>query len=250
MIKYTSISKLMKFYHVSKWKEEPKGVFKPRVPDLTMISEDKETKRICLSNTLVGCINAVDWVGELSEDGNMLTGNSLYSKPIIVYEFEQSDILEGNLLDPSYLVENNLVKDAYTTNEFWVVNQDLVPCNIYGMVIKCPEYNETDQQIDYMEEDEKEEELSRHIYFDKINIIEFKCSSVMRIKEGMKLIISEDDVKVVVEVTDAESIDDALSNLTNYFDYEEDGCGYLVKFKYEFPKEEDYKNFMYWPLLD
>lgn len=107
--------------------------FVPCIPKSILYGEDEETKRICLSNSLDGCLTSAPWGGVQFED---LSINTIFR----VYEFDTNDIQEGNLIYPEELYRKDLVVDAEITGEHWVVNQSLKPTKVY--YIKIDSYHE------------------------------------------------------------------------------------------------------------
>lgn len=112
----------MKLYHVSLDTEE-RYVFTPKLPNIPQMDEEMITPRICLSDSIEGCLSAVAWGGLDFED---LFDEDYWSAPIMVYEFE-----EEPTVGPEYLYENDLVRDAELTQEYWVTGRKIVPTNSY-----------------------------------------------------------------------------------------------------------------------
>lgn len=102
--------------------------FEPRIPKSILKGEDEETKRICLSNSLDGCLTSAPWGGVNFED---LSTNTIFR----VYEFDSNDVEEGNLIYPDELYRKDLVIDAEITGEHWVINQTLKPKKVYYIKI-------------------------------------------------------------------------------------------------------------------
>ena len=121
-----------KFYHLGLEKDGVVDIFKPRVPESIMYEENDKIKRICLADSIKNCLNAVSW-GKGGLYFN--TNNKGESIPIIVYEFSNG-ILSENLVTPIALSEKKLVPDAMLTQEYWVINQNLIPDRTFYIVVK------------------------------------------------------------------------------------------------------------------
>lgn len=99
-------------YHVSidPW-DEPTKTFAPRVPSCCEYGEDEVTERICLSDSIVNCINAMRQVlGDIDE-----VVVSVWKK-----DFSLSD---PNLINWRVLYDESLVSDAALTHEYWYINE-------------------------------------------------------------------------------------------------------------------------------
>lgn len=128
-------SNTKKLYHVS-FSCDIIETFQPRVPLHRCKDEDGATERICLSDSIEGCLTA-------SPDGGGSLCSILWeggSSLIRVYEFDINNIDSKNIVPPEYLYQKDLVRDAIVTREHWVVNQDLVPSETY--LIKLHDYDE------------------------------------------------------------------------------------------------------------
>lgn len=126
----------MKLYNVCLPEDLNVSIFTPRIPDYRARNEDNIIPRICLSSSLSGCVSAVVWGGANFDNMIIDLGLETKSYPIKVYEFNSSDIEDGNLVHPEELYEKDLVRDAIVNQEYWVVNQDLKPKKVYYISIK------------------------------------------------------------------------------------------------------------------
>lgn len=94
-------------------------IFTPRVPETRAIEEDDKTPRICVSDTILRCLAAIDGVS--TEYLGSYSG--VPTRPMYIYR------LKGK----GYRPTNEEVPDAYKTNEHWL----LVPTKgIRGRLIK------------------------------------------------------------------------------------------------------------------
>lgn len=93
--------------------------FIPRVPNSALDYEDKKTKRICLSDRLEGCFDAINLSAAWDPNDNI----------IFVHEFYIDD-KDPKLIHPEELYENNLVPDAIYSGEHWYL-ENLKPNKIY-----------------------------------------------------------------------------------------------------------------------
>ncbi len=98
---------MIKLYHISFEKELDK-TFEPRVPNRAGGDEERLTPRICFSDSIGGCLQAVCF-NERFKVGDQF----------VLYELE-IDENDENLFNSNYLYENKLVPDALETGEFWL----------------------------------------------------------------------------------------------------------------------------------
>lgn len=129
-------SRTEKLYHVSFFDYDVVDIFYPRVPNNRHKEEDGGIDRICLSDSLEGCLTAVPGGGMYLEDEFGEDGFSL----IRVYEFDIQNINLNNIIPPEYLYQKDLVRDANISREHWVINQELIPSRTY--LIKLETYDE------------------------------------------------------------------------------------------------------------
>ena len=122
-------------YHISLNIGKKIKEFKPKVPrgKCVIVNENVTIPRICLSNSLEGCLTGVPWGGY-----NLITDSPLNSDQIItfarIYEFDETKIEEQNILFPHEV--QKYVLDAEISGEHWVVNQTIVPEKSYVIVVK------------------------------------------------------------------------------------------------------------------
>ena len=166
----------MKFYHISLDLENDIKAFKPTIPneEIRLCNEDSTTPRICVSNSIEGCLSAVPW-GGIDFENQFDTDHIVFK----VYEFEPKDILNGNLIKPDYLYKEDLVRDAKFTGEHWIVNQELKPIKSYLAIVNINDYEETSEDDISFEELKRceEEGLDYEDYIDGcftiINLFKF-----------------------------------------------------------------------------
>ena len=121
----------MKLYRVEKTSEDIKKEFFPKVPQNILDgAEDNITPRICVSSSIDGCLGSVPWGGRNVE--YILKENDCILR---VYEFDSNDINKNNIIGPDYLYENDLVRDAFIHDEFWIVNQNIKPSKTYDIKV-------------------------------------------------------------------------------------------------------------------
>ena len=98
-------------YHVSFDQGEPlHKVFEPRVPESVGNGEDEKVRRVCFSDSIVGCIRGIQ--GDLKAD----------CADIVVWQhrFDEDD---RDLLNWKYLYYRGLVPDAAVTHEYWYLKR-------------------------------------------------------------------------------------------------------------------------------
>lgn len=138
----------MIYYHVSLDIEENISLFKPIIPDITYQLENKSISRICLSDSIAGCLTAVPWGGRKLENTSCFFHELTDGEILLifkVYEFESEKISSQNIISTNELLEKGYVLDACASNEIWVVNQNLVPTTSYNVLLK--RYNENNADI-------------------------------------------------------------------------------------------------------
>lgn len=111
------------FYYVQRCYEPIIKEFSPRVPETRMLGENYKIKRICLSRTIEGCINAAPWGYSQIAYRNL---NEVFR----LYSFDSSKIPINNIIDTRAIYNCGYVDDAKFTKEVWVVNQTLIPNKI------------------------------------------------------------------------------------------------------------------------
>lgn len=94
----------MILYHVSKGWTELYKEFIPRVPEFRAYDEDNKTERICLSDSIGGCLSAIP---------DSLYHTDEYTK-LTIYECDIDDYINYE-----ELYKYGMVPDAYVTHEYW-----------------------------------------------------------------------------------------------------------------------------------
>lgn len=122
-------------YHVSLrfWDEITK--FIPRVPKgrLDSVGEDALTPRICLSDSIEGCLTGVPWGGyNLIKDPPY--GKAGLAAIVRLYRFDKYKIKKENLLNPQQIKE--CVPDSEVSREYWVINQEIVPEKSHIVILR------------------------------------------------------------------------------------------------------------------
>jgi hypothetical protein len=118
------------FYYLDRGFEPLVDLFTPHIPSHKMLCEDRKIPRICLCETIEGCLMAAPWGHKLIMNNRGL--HEIYR----LYEFDEWDIEDENLVDSETLDEFELVPDAFETGEVWVKNQTLKPSRIRYLKIK------------------------------------------------------------------------------------------------------------------
>lgn len=121
------------YYHLSSNLDEEIEVFSPRIPkrEKRMDGENDFIPRICLGKTIEDCLSGMPEGGyklKTEEGENALTFR--------VYAFKEEDINKENLIDPTSLYFSNWVLDSWVTGEHWVVDQELVPLEVFDIELK------------------------------------------------------------------------------------------------------------------
>lgn len=107
-----------------------------------MIGENGEIKRICLSSTIEGCINAAPW-------GYSQIVYRKENEVFRLYCFDSENIKARNFWNSRTIYNSGYVDDAKFTKEVWILNQSLIPDKI--KYFKIGEYfdEETVEVIPY-----------------------------------------------------------------------------------------------------
>ena len=123
-------------YHVSIRSWEIIDEFVPRIPEsrCELIRENDSIPRICLSDSIKGCLSGVSWGGLRLLTDPFFNKDDKIIAIIRVYEFNRNSILTKHILDPEKV--KNHVLDAEITGEHWVVNQSLKPDNSHLIALK------------------------------------------------------------------------------------------------------------------
>ena len=99
-------------------------VFRPVIPEKTMYGENTEIKRVCLCDSIIGCINAMPInLEDYEEDGQCYI--TVWTK-----EFDLSDT---KLFDYEKLYEKSYVPDALLTHEYWYLEDIEMEGKIYSI---------------------------------------------------------------------------------------------------------------------
>lgn len=136
-----------KYYHISLDIENVVSEFQPQVPSAIHEFEDGTIKRICLSDSIDGCLSGVPFGGRklegmtaefqgMLEDAYPDVDHSFdYSLPFRVYEFDLRKVKKKNFYSTERLLNDGLVLDADTSGEVWVVEENLVPTDTYVVLL-------------------------------------------------------------------------------------------------------------------
>ena len=108
-------------YHLSHTDLGASVLMHPRIPDSSPSLEEHTTKRVCVSNSVQGCIIAIpdhnaDWN---SQRKKMLSHGYIYA-------IRKSDIPSSHFVDNSEIVKKRLVFDANITEESWITQPVLM----------------------------------------------------------------------------------------------------------------------------
>lgn len=100
----------------------------PRVPKNRLKEEDGITPRICVCPSIEDCFKGAYWTVGYYEKWKY---DGQDRELVRVLEFDIECIGKENIIDSKYIVDNNLVPDAFDTNEFWIINKTVKPSAIY-----------------------------------------------------------------------------------------------------------------------
>ena len=139
----------MKLYHVAIGKHDLVRHFYPRVPERANPPEDVITPRICLSESLEGCLSAIGHPFYYSGTPELLT----------VWE------LDANVSDcvtPEFLYDNGLVVDALRTREWWLLRS----VTLTGRYMNLVDFETTPYRLP---DEDKKQELIQYIKCSALN---------------------------------------------------------------------------------
>lgn len=106
------------FYHVSTDLNH-NGVFTPRIPQTRHGDSENETiPRVCVGETIEDCLTAIPNGGGNLEDFNDDIGGFF---KIFKIDTEKLNIREKDIISNEFLFQEDLVRDADITNEYWIL---------------------------------------------------------------------------------------------------------------------------------
>lgn len=158
----------MVLYHVTR-DFSHNGKFTPRVPKERMIDEDDETKRVCVSKTIAGCLTAIP-KGE-SQD-------IISELKVFRIDTERLNIESAFIMDSETLYEG-YVDDALMTDEHWILKEFKVEGkDTFIIDIKRYHRDNSFPVINYMELEElesffksKKPEVYRELLGDRLDLM-------------------------------------------------------------------------------
>ncbi|WP_275372603.1 hypothetical protein [Clostridium tertium] len=180
----------MKFFHASISFDEMVLQFIPRIPKNPLRTEEVETPRISVSDSISGCLSATAWGGK-----DLDTTYQSYSDPydntkevngVMVRIYVIDHDLDDNTISPRYLFENGLVDDAKMTREYWITDK-CIPSTVYDILIT--EWDE--ESYDYLsyyqesliEEGEEYEDVWQGGVWTKITDIKYSVIKEYHLEE-------------------------------------------------------------------
>lgn len=111
------------YYHISTDLEHD-GTFTPRIPTTRADNEDFSSPRICVSRTIEGAVSAIPNGGSRLDE--LIEHNHGFLK-LFVFDSEDLDLNDDNMIDCDTLYEKGLVHDATITDEYWIMKPVKVP---------------------------------------------------------------------------------------------------------------------------
>lgn len=107
------------FYHITTDLDH-KGLFEPRIPKYMFEFENKTVPRICVSDSIQGCLSAFPDKDALGED---------QPRYIKVFEInvEELNLTPEDIISPEFLYKSGYLDDALITNEHWITKSFQVP---------------------------------------------------------------------------------------------------------------------------
>lgn len=112
-----------KLYHVS-LDFTQSGVFSPRIPVSRMESEDATTARICVADSIDGCLTASPFGAHYLSESLLETNDCV---KIFVIDTEKLGLTSSDVIFPENLYQSGQVDDAYLSGEHWILKEFTVP---------------------------------------------------------------------------------------------------------------------------
>lgn len=128
-----------KLYHVS-LDLAHSGVFAPRVPESRMESEDAVTARICVADSVDGCLTASPFGAHYLSESLLETDDCV---KIFVIDTEKLGLTSSDVLFPGDLYQSGQVDDAYLSGEHWILTGFTVPPEDQ-LIVRITEVDDTD----------------------------------------------------------------------------------------------------------
>ena len=113
-----------KLYNITFKEDDKRTVLEPTVPDSVADDEDRVTTRICFSDSIEGCLSSLAPMNRDLKKGAML----------IVRSVDRSRLDKKCLFDYNWLFQQNKVRDALFTHEFWYTSRVAVSREVYRIV--------------------------------------------------------------------------------------------------------------------
>lgn len=111
----------MILYHISENTDLLIKEFVPRIPEYRASGEDNSIKRVCVSDSIEGCMMEYTCTMDIVRD--IYCREEGLSRRIRVYTFDSNDINEDNFMKTEKLLERKLVPDALTSKESWIIQK-------------------------------------------------------------------------------------------------------------------------------
>lgn len=106
----------MILYHVTQHIDHD-GYFEPRIPDDRLEGEDDSTPRVCTSTTIEGCFSSMPG-GGMGLENHIHDTHSIYK----IYKID-TEKYKLRYMSSTELVCEELVMDAETTGEYWILDE-------------------------------------------------------------------------------------------------------------------------------
>ena len=120
----------MKFYNISFNLKNTNNVLVPAIPDSAGTDENKTIKRVCITDSIEHCMQAV-----ASANREMCKGAKFIVREVDI------PLNREKLVHPRFLKEQRYVPDALENNEYWYLEQ--LRCNMYLCEIDSFDYEFT-----------------------------------------------------------------------------------------------------------
>lgn len=216
----------MKYYAIMHWNEPHVKALKTRQNTRLFEVVTKASDRLFISPDVLGVLK----IGNIIDEKDIFDDNIKWSKPLLLFVFDEKDIVEKNVIIPRKLNSKPLDNvEKYSVYE--IVNQVVMPEKVFGLILTDRSLNNDSYMIVPMD-------------------------SIITVNETSKLVITKEDKIKLLEKTKTTSIIDAMNCLVdgvNLIDAKSNDDSIVdtensdAEISFAPNKENDY---MYWPLLD
>lgn len=215
----------MKYYAIMHWTEPHVKALKTRQNNRLFEVVTKASDRLFISPDVLGVLK----IGNIIDEIDIFDDNIKWSKPLLLFVFDEKDIVENNLIIPRKLNSKPLDNvEKYSVYE--IVNQVVMPEKVFGLIL-----------------------TDRSLKNDSYMIV--PMDSIITVNQTSKLVITKEEKIKLLEKTKTTSLADALKFLADGFEVYDPEVEGPTEYELDAEAEISFaqnkgNNYMYWPLLD